>query len=348
MKRILIFSSLALLLVACGANPKSAEVEASAAPVVEKAKNVRVMTLEKKTIDIKQESTAAITAYDKVYLAPTMPGRIKNIKVEVTDKVSQGQLVVLMDDAQLVQVKVQLQNMEKEMERMDTLIQYGSVSQQVYDQTKMQYETLKVNYQNMKDNTRMTSPISGVVTGRYYEDNEIYGGAPNTQAGKAAVVVIEQIDKLKVKVNMSARYFPLVENGMDATLITDIYPEQEFHGEVSLVYPTIDPQTRTFTVEITIPNKELILRPGMYAKVKVKLDEKEALVVPASVVLMQEGTSNRFVFIENNGKAQKVRVTLGERYDDQLEIISNVDLEGRKIIVAGQSKLDDGDKLKVN
>jgi len=348
MKKIITFSTLLLLMVACGGHPKSAKEDTSTAVVEQKAKNVRVMTLAKKTIAIEQESSAAINAYDKVYLAPTMPGRIKDVKVEVTDKVKKGQLVVLMDEAQLVQLKVQLDNLEKEMARMDTLIQYGSVSQQVYDQTKMQYESLKINYKNMKDNTRLTSPINGVVTGRYYEDNEIYGGAPNTQAGKAAVVVIEEINKLKVQINMSARYFPLVKKGIEATLVTDVYPEREFKGSVSLVYPTIDPQSRTFTVEITIPNDDMILRPGMYAKVNVKLGEQEALIVPSSAVLMQEGTANRFVFIEKNGVAKKVLVTLGERFDDQLEIIADVPLEGEKIVIAGQSKLDDGDKLNIN
>jgi len=348
MKKIITFSTLLLLMVACGGHPKSAKEDTSTAVVEQKAKNVRVMTLAKKTIAIEQESSAAINAYDKVYLAPTMPGRIKDVKVEVTDKVKKGQLVVLMDEAQLVQLKVQLDNLEKEMARMDTLIQYGSVSQQVYDQTKMQYESLKINYKNMKDNTRLTSPINGVVTGRYYEDNEIYGGAPNTQAGKAAVVVIEEIKKLKVQINMSARYFPLVKKGIEATLVTDVYPEREFKGSVSLVYPTIDPQSRTFTVEITIPNDDMILRPGMYAKVNVKLGEQEALIVPSSAVLMQEGTANRFVFIEKNGVAKKVLVTLGERFDDQLEIIADVPLEGEKIVIAGQSKLDDGDKLNIN
>ncbi len=347
MKKVLILSSLTLLLAACGGSPKKADDSVAEVDEV-KARNVRVMTIEEDTIEIQQEYTAAINAYDKVYLAPTMPGRIKEVKVEVTDKVQKGQLVVLMDDAQLLQMRVQLENFEKEMERMDTLIQYGSVSQQVYDQTKTSYEANKVSYQNMLENTRLLAPFSGIVTERYFDDNELFSAAPNTQAGKAAVVVIEQITKLKVNVNVSARYFPLVKNGLDAALVTDIYPEKEFHGEVSLVYPTIDPQTRTFTVEITIPNDDMSLRPGMYAKVKLTLGEKRALVVPSSAVLMQDGTANRFVFLEKNGVAQKVFVRLGERFDDQLEILSEMELGGQNIVVAGQSKLENGDKLKVN
>lgn len=351
MKRILIISLLALLMFACGGNPKDKAtletVENTTEKVTEKAKNVRVMTLEEKTIDIQQEYTAGINAFDKVYLAPTMPGRIVDVRVEVTDKVLKDQLVVLMDDAQLLQLKVQYENLKKEMERMDTLIAYGSISEQIYDQTEAQYIATKSSYENMLENTKLLAPFNGIVTGRYFEDNEIYNGQPNTQAGKAAIVTIEHIEKLKVKVNMSARYFPLVKNGLEATLKTDIYPGKEFKGKVSLVYPTIDPQTRTFTVEITFPNKDLTLRPGMYAKVKVKLDEKEALVVPASTVMMQEGTANRFIFILDGDKAKRVAVELGERFDDKLEIISEENLVGQQVIIAGQSKLENGDLVAV-
>ncbi len=346
MKKVILFGTMALMLAACGNNSKKAEETAQVA-VDEKAKNVRVKTLEKTVIDVQEETTATINAYEKVYLAPTMPGRIREVKVDINDVVRKDQAVVLMDDAQLIQVKMQLDNLEKEMVRMDTLIQYGSVSQQIYDQTKMQYETLKVNYQNMLDNTCLISPINGVVTARYFDNNEIFGGAPNTQAGKPAVLVIEQINKLEVLMSMSARYFPLVKNGMTANLNTDIYPDREFQGKVSLVYPTIDPMTRTFSVEITIPNSDLTLRPGMYAKVQVNLGKKEAIVVPSSAVLMQDGTANRFVFLNNNGVAQRVFVDIATRFDDQLEIVSDIDLEGKQIIVAGQSKLDDGDKLSI-
>ncbi len=348
MKRLLSFGLLAVILFACGCDSKpKSEKKADDATEKEHVQNVRVMTLEKQTIDVTQEYTAAINAYDKVYLAPTKPGRIVDVNVEVNDKVKKGQLVVSMDDAPLLQLKVQYQNLKKEMQRMDTLIRYNSVSQQVYDQTKAQYDATKTNYENMKENTKLVSPFNGIVTNRYYDDNEIYSGSPNTSAGKPAIVTIEQIEKLKVLVNISARYFPMVKKGLEAKLTTDIYPNQEFLGKVSLVYPTIDPQTRTFSTEITIPNKDLKLRPGMYAKVKVKLAEKDALVVPASIVLMQEGTANRYIFILDGDIAKRVPVTLGHRYDDKLEIIADIDLEGKTVITTGHSKLNSGDKVEV-
>lgn len=347
MKNVISISVLAMLLWSCGGASKDKTTNKNQVEVAEKTKKVKVMTIEKQTIGITQEYTATIAAFDKVYLAPTMPGRIVDIKVEVNDAVKKNQEMVLMDDAQLLQLRVQYENLKKEMGRMDTLIAYGSVSQQVYDQTKAQYLTTEESYKNLQENTRLLAPFSGIVTNRLYENNEIFAGAPNTSEGKAAIVIIEKIDKLKVKVNMSARFFPLVRKGMKASLVTDIYPGATFTGNVSLVYPTIDPSTRTFPVEIIIPNADLKLRPGMYSKVKVKLDEKETLVVPSSVVLMQEGTSNRFIFIAEGNKAKRVAVELGERFDEKLEIISDIDLVGKQVVVTGQSKLDNGDLIEI-
>lgn len=350
MKKILLFSVTALLVFACGQKPeeKAKETTATQEEVVEvKVQQVKVRVIKKDTIDVQQEYTAAINSFDRVYLAPTVPGRIVDIKVEVTDEVKKGQLVVLMDEAQLHQLEVQYKNLLKEMSRMDTLIAYGSVSQQAYDQLESQLVATKTSYRNLKENTRLVSPFNGVVTERHFDDTEVFSGGPSQRTGKSAILTIEQIEKLKVQVNVSARYFPVVTKGLSAKLTTDIYPGQTFDGEVSLVYPTIDPATRTFTVELIVPNADLTLRPGMYAKVKIKLAEKEALVVPSSTVLMQEGTANRYIFVLEDGKAKRIPVTLGERFDDKLEIIADVELEGKQLIVAGQSKLENGDAVGV-
>ncbi len=331
-----------LLIMSCSSSKEKEQTDEAPAK-----KTVKVTTLQPEVIEIDEQYTATINAFDKVYLAPNMPGRIKEIKVEVNDRVRKNQEVVKMDASQLIQMEVQFANLEKEMARMDSLIAYGSISQQVYDQTDAQYRATKANLDNLRENTIIKSPFNGLVTGRYYEDSEIYGGTPNTNDGKAAILTIEQIEKLKVVVNMSERFFPLVKTGLKTKLTTDVYGNEEFVGTVSLVYPTIDPSTRTFTVEITIPNGNLKLRPGMFARVSVNLGEKETIVAPASAVLMLEGTSNRYVFIEENGQAKHVDVKLGKRFDDKLEIISEHIKPGDKLITSGQSKLNNGDLIQV-
>ncbi|MFV0290503.1 MAG: efflux RND transporter periplasmic adaptor subunit [Mangrovibacterium sp.] len=340
MRKILILAVSTLLLASCGSKETTTTTTEST------KKPVKTTSVTRATIQVQENYTATINAYDKVYLAPNSPGRIKDVKVEVNDFVKKGQRVVDMDNSQLMQLEVNFANTEKEMARMDTLIKYGSVSQQVYDQTKAGYDAMKTSLNNLRENTVLNAPFSGIVTGRYYDDNEIYGGSPNVN-GKAAIVTIESIDRLKVEVNMSERFYPIVKNGLKTTLSTDIYPNEKFEGIVSLVYPTIDAATRTFTVEITIPNANSKLRPGMFAKVDVNLGEKETIVVPASTVMILDGTNQRYVFMEKDGVAKFVKVEVGTRFDDKLEIISDQIKEGDHLVVSGQVNLNDGDAVEV-
>lgn len=345
MKKNLILALLAFMAISC--QPKKEEAATKEAPEVKRKTEVRVATLSVDTVDILENHTATIKAYDKVFLAPIMPGRIKSVAVEINDNVKAGQLVVKMDDAQLVQLYVQFENMKKEMKRMDALKITESVSEQQYDQVKASYDAMVTNVKNIEENTKLVAPFAGVVTGRFYDDNELYSAQPNTPEGKAAVVTIEKIGMLKVMVSMSERYFPAVHNGLKASLTTDIYPNEEFEGVVSLVYPTIDAATRTFKVELTIPNDSKKLRPGMYSKVSVKLGEKSAMMMPSASIMMQEGTNNRFVYVVESDIVKRIPVTLGERFDDRLEVISPLLKVGMKYVTAGQTKVEAGDEISI-
>ena len=88
------------------------------------------------------------------------------------------------------------------------------------------------------------------------------------------------------------------------------------------IYPKIDMLTRSFTVEVKVPNRDLKLRPGMFSRAGIVLGSANTIVVPAITVFQQEGTNNRYVFINKKGVAKRVNVTIGERFDDQFEVIS--------------------------
>ena len=148
----------------------------------------------------------------------------------------------------------------------------------------------------LEENTKLYAPFNGIITGKFFENGELYSGAPNTQAGKAAVVVIQQIDALKALIDVSEKYFPHIEEGNSIDVFTGTFPGQAFVGKIERKYPTIDPVTRTFKIEVKIHNSNHMLRPGMFARTKLKLGESSAIVVPAIAVLQQEGTNNKYVF----------------------------------------------------
>jgi RND family efflux transporter MFP subunit len=308
---------------------------------------VRVQTLKMESITRTLDYTANLTAFEEVYFAPASPGRIEKIHVDVGDRVKKNQTIIEMDRTQLQQGRIQLQNARSNFLRLDTLYQLESVSEQQYEQAKTQYEVARSNVDFLEENTSLVSPINGVVTERYYESKEMYSGAPNTSAGKAAVVRLMQINPLKATVSISERYFPEIHKDMTAVIHLDMYPGETFRGKIYRVHPTVNETTRTFKTEILVNNPDEKLRPGMYARVMLELRNEKAITVPAMSVMKQEGTNNRYIYISNGGTARKIRVKIGKRFDDKQEIISDSLKEGMQLVVSGHANLEEGATVKI-
>lgn len=326
--------------VASSAKDPSASVEKAAIPV-------KIMTLEKTKIARNIDYTATILPFEEVNMAPSTPGRIDKIYVEVGDKVNKGDNLFLMDRTQLYQQKVQLTSLAKDLARLDTLLRTGSAKQQQYDQLKTQYDVTKTNVDFMEVNTLLKAPFYGVVTGKYFEDGEMYSGTPTTTAGRSAVVTVMQINPLKVNVGISEQYYPLVKRGMKAEITADVFKKEIFTGTVYRIYPTINAATRSFITEVQLPNRNDMLKPGMFVRVSMDLGEVETFVVPANTVMQQEGTNQRFVFLSRDNKASRIEIAPGQRFDDKLEIVSSEIKEGDKLVIEGQAKLINGDKIVI-
>jgi RND family efflux transporter MFP subunit len=339
----------ALLISGCSPKSKSAaDIKTAPVPVTERASiPVKVATLAKTKIARTIDYTATILPFEEVNMAPSTPGRIDKIYVEVGDKVKMNDKLFLMDRTQLYQLKLQLSSLAKDLSRLDTLLKSGSAKQQQYDQLKTQYDVTKTNVDFMEDNTLMQSPFAGIVTGKYFENGEMYSGTPTTQSGRSAVVTVQQVNPLKVNVSISEQYYPLIKKGMKAEVIADVYKNEKFTGTVYRISPTINSGTRSFNVELELPNRNDLLKPGMFVRVSMDLGEVETFVVPANTVLVQEGTNTRFVYVERTKLAQRIEVTIGKRFDDLLEIISDNLKEGDNLITQGQAKLINGDKIEI-
>jgi len=189
MKKIkiaLLAAILSSVITSCMTKP--AEENSSEAAVVEKVQPVKVMNLQYKKISIDENITSTINAFEETYLSPALQGRIRSVKVDVNDHVKKGQLLVEMDRTQLDQTRLQYQQLKTDLARMDTLLQYGSVTQQSYDQMKSQVDVTYLVLKNLEENTLLRAPYSGIITGKYYNDGELYSPTPNTPVGKAALI----------------------------------------------------------------------------------------------------------------------------------------------------------------
>jgi RND family efflux transporter MFP subunit len=308
---------------------------------------VKTITLKQTRIARAIDYTATLLPFEEVNVAPSTPGRIENIYVETGDRVNKGDNLFLMDRTQLYQLKLQLASLAKDLSRLDTLLLTGSVKQQQYDQLKTQYDVTKTNVDFMEENTLLKSPFNGIITGKYFENGEIYSGAPTTATGRSAIVTVMQVTPLKVNLSVSEQYYPSVRKGMKASVKADVYSNEVFNGTVFRVAPTVNPASRTFIVEIEIPNRNDLLKPGMFVRVSMNLAEVETFVVPANTVMVQEGTNIRYVFLAENGSARRVEVVIGKRFDDSLELISETLKEGDQLITEGQARLVTGDKIEI-
>ena len=299
---------------------------------------VRLETVKTQEVEQIQEFTATVEANVVNNIVPSMSLRINDILVEVGDHVRKGQVLAQMDKTNLLQSQTQLENIQLEYDRAFELYKVGGASKQSLDAQKTQLDVAKTAYENLKENTRLVSPINGIVTARNYDSGDMIGGEP--------VVTIEQMSPVKLLVNVSESFYTRVRKGMDVNVKVEVYGDEIFHGKVSLIYPTVDPQTRTFPVEIKLPNKDLKVRPGMFARVTMNFGTQNHVVAPDLSIIKQAGSGDRYIYVYKDGKVSYNKVLLGRRMDDKYEIISGVS-DGDQVVVAGQSRLTNGAEVSV-
>lgn len=324
---------IALALAGCGTQSKDTDNE------IARIERVKVTPLTKTKVGRKVELSTTLQGYETMNIAPGVQGRIEHIYVDVGSNVKKGDMLVRMDQTQLNSTKLSLANLEVEYGRVKTLYESGSLPQQTYDQTKLAYDQTKENLQFLEENTFVRARIPGVIAAKNYEDGELFAGAP--------ILVLTQIHMLQALINIPETYFPLVKEGYKLELRSDIYPDRTFNATIETVYPTIDAATHTFQAKLRIPNSENLLRPGMFTRTTLELGEIESILVPYQAVLKLVGSNNRYVFINDNGIAKRVEVTLGQRFDEYVEIISNDIKEGDEIVTLGQRRLINGAHLEI-
>ena len=334
MKKSLMFMFMAASLVAC--NSKTAE---KTAVVEEEAVIVKTETAALQTVDVFEVYTSEIMAYKENDITPAAQGlHIDRIHVDVGDKVYQGQTLVTLDQTTLKQQELNLATTQDNYDRMVPVHAAGGISDQQLTQMKNTLDLQKEVVENLRKNSTIKSPISGVVTARNFENGDLFASMP--------ILHIMQIDKLKVMANVSEQYFTSVKVGNKVTIEVDIYPGQQFEGEVSRINPAFDARTRTFSVEITIPNKSMELRPGMYARATFNMGQRQSVMVSDKAIQKQAGSSERYVYVIENGEAQYRFVTDGRRVGDKIEILEGLEA-GEDVAVTSFTRLMNGKKVTV-
>ena len=324
------------LLASCSSSSSSKATEEQSADTV---RLVEVAPAEMRALSLSEEFTAQLEAKVVNNITAQAGGRLKQLLVKVGDRVGAGQAVARMEATQAAQAQIQLADAKTNFARMDELYKVGGVSKAQWEQAKSAVDQAKLAYGNAAENTVLRSPISGFVTAKNYDNGDM-------TSPQLPVVVIQQIAPVKAVIGVSEQYYSFLKKGAAATLSVDALGEETFSGVVTNIFPTLDPVTHTVSTEIEVANKDLKLRPGMYARVHLDFGTKEALTVPDKAIVRQAGSGARYVYVFSGGKAVYRAVELGQQQGDLYEVVSGLNA-GDQVITSAPSNLKNGLSVKL-
>jgi multidrug efflux pump subunit AcrA (membrane-fusion protein) len=186
--------------------------------------------------------------------------------------------------------------------------------------------------------TRIFSPLAGVVRVKKTARGELVrNGSP--------LYTIIQSNPLKLRFTLAEKDVGRVKTSQEVFLRVDAFPDREFKGNVSIIYPSLEEKTRTLLVEALVPNPEESLKAGLFAKVTLFTGPaRETVVVPVTALLYEEARIK--VFVEEGGRAREKPIQAGSKYGEWTEVTGGL-MAGEKVVVAGQQNLSEGVKVHV-
>lgn len=314
---------------------------------------VKVETVDRQEVVQEGIYTATVEPDLLNNISASAPNRIKKILVDEGMQVAKGETLVILDDVntstyqmQVDNAKANLENVKLNYDRAVELLKIGGGTQQNVDQMQLQLtnaENALANAErtlrNVTENTVLVSPISGVVTKRNYDPGDMTGSLP--------ILTIARVRPVKIVINVSESELSKIKKGMPAIVTFDTYGNEEFQGTITMVSPTVDAASRTFGCEITVPNNDERILPGMFGRVRLNLGVENHVVVPDLAIVKQPGSGNHYVYVYKDGKVSYCKVELGQRLGKSYELLSGVE-PGSQVVISGQSRLADGIEVELS
>ncbi|MBC7125125.1 MAG: efflux RND transporter periplasmic adaptor subunit [Bacteroidales bacterium] len=342
MKRLtLLFTAAALVLSSCSSKNEEQTEKDVNVPLV------KTIKVEERTFNPTLTFTGTVFANKEANLGATLPGKVEKIFFEEGQSVKKGDLIVELSDEMLTQAMIEHETIKKDFERVSRLREKGSISEMEYDHVKAKYDASTAKVEMVKKNTQVYAPFSGIIAERMMEEGEIFFINPGLEPGysmRSGIVRLMQLDPVRVKFEVNEKDLLKVRKGLPVEVRFDAFPGKTYKGKVDNIKPMLSTTTHSTPVEVTIPNSNLEIKPGMFAFVDVKLPEIKSAVVPLRSIYRMPGTSEDFVFTVVDNTVHRVKIekiqTLGE-----FVAIKGVDA-GTEIILEGKNRVNEG--LKVN
>lgn len=302
-------------------------------------------------------------------------GRLHQVLVNRGDHVKKGQLVAVVEDADLQQqiqrakaavlvaraganrekanldnLKIQLQRYQKlhddrliSTQELQDLNSRTQVANAQLELAKAQVEQAEASLRELQvqlSQTLIYSPLDGFVGVRHLDPGALVSPS-------VSIVSILKLNRVKTVVPVAETVLREVRVGLAAEITVDAYPGKSFRGKVTRISPVLDSQTRSAEVEIEIPNLENNLKAGMFARVNIDVGvNNEALAVPRSALLTR-GTEKGVYLLSRERTAMFQPIEIGRIQGDYVEVVSGLDT-GTEVITTGAQMVNEGDPVNIS
>jgi membrane fusion protein, multidrug efflux system len=298
--------------------------------------NVTAYVVKAEKISNQITATGTLRANEDVQLQPELSGKIIQLNFKEGSRVSKGQLLVKINDAdfQAQYKKLQLQHAlaEQTMQRQKQLLAINGISQQEFDLAQSEYNTIKADMEYATAQilkTEIKSPFDGVIGLKNVSEGAFI--SPTT-----IIASIQQIDPVKLDFAVPERYAAFLKK--DGEVLFSIEGvEGQLKGQIYAVEPKIDLATRSIQVRAICPNSKATIFPGSFAQVKIILNDiPDAVMIPTESLIPDVGGQK--VFVLKNGKSAFSRVETGIRTDTKIQITKGL-TTGDTVLTSGIMQL---------
>lgn len=327
--------------------------------VKEKMINVRTVLVEKRSLKPFIESVGTLKPDEEVVVSSEIDGILKEIKVQEGSVVSKGMLLARINDtdyrlelsraeAALRQVNASLANAKVEFERKEALYKEALVTRQQYDdivarrllaegEVDRAGGTLDLAREKLAK-TKIHAPIAGIIREKKVTPGDyIRNGTP--------LLYLTRNNPIKLSFTVGEKDVARLKPGQECLFRVDAFPERDFKGKLSVIYPNLEERTRSLQVEALVPNSHLLLKPGLFARVTLYTgDAVDKAIVPVTALLYENNKVKVFVVEGDQAKSRFVQV--GGKYGEYMEIVEGLK-GGEQLVVVGQNNLAEGVKVNV-
>lgn len=375
MKKTIIFIVLIVLAVAIGWQfyfKNESSLQKPQARPKNSAVPVEVVPVKKGIISDTSVFSGSLLPSSQFTVAPKISGRLEKILVDIGDRITEGQLIAILDDDEFVQqveqAKAELNvvkaNIEenvsalnlagREYERAKALRGKKIVSESELDVAEAQYKAKEAQEKVLKAQLAQKEAALRAASVRLgytrikasWKNGDTYRviGERYTDEGamlnaNAPIVSIIDIQNLIAAINVIEKDYPRIKKGQSATILTDAFPGKSFEGSVTRISPILKESARQAHVEVTVANSSLLLKPGMFVRAEIEFGRHEnATIIPARALITHQGKQGIFRIDTATMKAQFIPVDLGIKAGDLVEV-TNPPLSG-PVVVMGQHLLN--------